>query len=352
MATRKDKGNNGLLSEYECAYTFAVMMFRAEFEMITDIFVLKKLRDEKVEYYSKGLTEIEKSRAINQGIASAKKMFDSFANHNGKNFIFTDYEFISKEHTFNIKTVGHDTSRKGSEDLILEIQKIDDSSVFEIPISLKASAVTSISMGSKSAVKNLIDCFGEIKGIQELKDEIKLFQTIAQEFYNSVTGKRWMEEYGKKKGKPCTKISHISNPYRKEIVGDYFKQVKGYYSKQRLAELYVKLYKVGLNKLKEDWNWELYNKGMIAATGFDNVITLSAIAKKNSLVVEEVIVSTESPGYSKVYKAFKNNSYFDLEYTGSGSIKVQMVDDDTIINSFTLQMWMDGTIQYKFNSKK
>ena len=137
------------------------------------------------------------------------------------------------------------------------------------------------------------------------------------------------------------------------MVGNHFYEKKGYYSKQRLAELYVKLYKVGLNKLKEDWDWEMYNKAMIAATGFDNVITLSAIAKKNSLVVEEVIVSTESPGYSKVYKAFKNNrSYFNLEYTGTGSIKVQMIDGDTIINSFTLQMWMDGTMQYKFDSKK
>ena len=352
MAKRKDKGNNGLLAEYECAYTFAVMMLEAGFKVTTDIVALKKLRDEKVEYYSKGLTEIEKGRAINQGIASAKKMFDSFVNHNGKNFVFTDYEFISKEHIFDIKTVGHDTSRKGSEDLILEIQNRYDSSVFEIPISLKASAVTSISMGSKSAVKNLIDCFGEIEGIQELKDEIKLFQTVAQECYNSVTGKKWMKEYGKKKEKPCTKISHISNPYRKEMVGNHFYEKKGYYSKQRLAELYVELYKKGLTILKGDWYWELYDKGMIAATGFDNVITLSAIAKKNSSVVEEVILSTESPGYAKVYKAFKNNPYFDLEYTGTGSIKVQMVDDDTIINSFTLQMWMDGTIQYKFNSKK
>ena len=352
MAKRKDKGSNGLLAEYECAYRFVKMMLAADFIMINDIFVLKRLRDEKVEYYSKFLTEIETTRAINQGIALAEEMFDSFAKNNGKNFVFTNYEFISKDHTFEIKNVGADTSRKGSEDLILEIQNRYDSSVFEIPISLKASASSSISMGSKSAVKNLIDCFGEIEGIQELKDEIKLFQTVAQECYNSVTGKKWMKEYGKKKEKPCTKISHISNPYRKEMVGNYFYEKKGYYSKQRLAELYVKLYKVGLNKLKEDWDWEMYNKAMIAATGFDNVITLSAIAKKNSLVVEEVIVSTESLGYAKVYKAFKNNPYFDLEYTGTGSIKVQMVDDDTIINSFTLQMWMDGTIQYKFNSKK
>ena len=357
MATRKDKGNNGLLAEYVCAHTFAEMMsVQTSLMIITDIFALKQLRDEKVAYYSEGLTDIEKTRAINQGNASAHKMFNSFAYDNGKNFVFADYEFISKEHSFDIKTVGHDTSREGSEDIVLEIQKLRRKRsvkwYYEIPISLKASAVSSISMGSKSAVKNLTDCFGEIEGIQELKDEINLFKTVAQEFYNSVVGKSWMKDYGRKKGKPCTKISHISNPYRKEIVGDYFKQVKGYYSKQRLAELYVELYKKGLTLLKEDWDWELYNKGMIAATGFDNVITLSAIAKKNSSVVEEVILSTESPGYAKVYKAFKNNPYFDLEYTGTGSIKVQMVDDDMIINSFTLQMWMDGTIQYKFNSKK
>ena len=103
----------------------------------------------------------------------------------------------------------------------------------------------------------------------------------------------------------------------------------------------------------DDSTWEMYNKEMIAATSFDDVITVAAIAKKDSPVVREVIVSSKSPGYAKVYKAFLNNrSYFKLEYTGSGSIKVQMVDGDTIVNSFTLDMWMDGTFQYKFDSKK
>ena len=356
MATRKDKGNNGLLAEYVCAHTFAEMMsIQTSLMMITDIFALKQLRDEKVDYYSEGLTDIEKTRAINQGNASAEKMFNSFAYNNGKNFVFTDYEFISKEHSFDIKTVGHDTSREGSEDLILEIQNRYDSSVFEIPLSLKVSAKTQVSNGSKSSTKHIKTCFGEIDGYEDFENLRKLFMKDAKELYYSVVGKKWMKKYGEKKGKSCTKISHISNPYRKEIVGNYFYEKRGYYTRHKLAEIYVKMYNKGLEETLywDDSTWEMYNKEMIAATSFDDVITVAAIAKKDSPVVREVIVSSKSPGYAKVYKAFLNNrSYFKLEYTGSGSIKVQMVDGDTIVKSFTLDMWMDGTFQYKFDSKK
>ena len=349
MATRKDKGNNGHIAEYVSTHTFAEKMSARGFVVLTDLKVLKDLRDEKIEFYSERFSEEETTRAINQGIAQGQELVDIWAIQNGKDQIVTPYPFYSIDHSFDIEGVGHDTSREGSEDIVLTVRKIIKPIVaYEIPYSLKAYKTSATSQGSKSAVKNLIDCFGEIDGIQELKDEINLFKTIAQEFYNSIVGKKWMTEYGKKKGKPCTKISHISNPYRKEIVGDYFKQVKGYHSNQRLAELFVKLYNKGLSQ-KVDW--KKYVKGMIAATSFDDIITISAIAKNVS--VDEVILSTQSPGYAKVYKAFKNPKvYFNLEYTGIGSIKVQMIDDDVIINSFTLQMWMDGTMQYTFNSKK
>ena len=354
MAERKDKGSNGFLAEYECAYIFVKMMLAADFIMINDIFVQKRLRDEKVEYHSKFLTEIETTRAINQGIALAEELFDSFAKNNGKNFVFTNYEFISKDHTFEIKNVGTD-QRKGSEDLILEIQNRYDSSVFEIPLSLKVSAKTQVSNGSKSSTKHIKTCFGEIDGYEDFENLRKLFMKDAKELYYSVVGKKWMKKYGEKKGKSCTKISHISNPYRKAIVGDYFYEKRGYYTRHKLAEIFVQMYNKGLeeSRLWDDSTWERYNKEMIAATSFDDVITVAAIAKKDSPVVREIIVSSKSPGYAKVYKAFLNNrSYFKLEYTGSGSIKVQMVDGDTIVNSFTLDMWMDGTFQYKFDSKK
>jgi len=347
---QKQKGNSGHIAEYVSTLTFAKEMSARGFVVLADIESLKKLRDEKIEYYSESFSEEETTRAINQGIAQGQELVDVWAVQNGKDQIVTSYPFYSIDHSFDIEGVGHDTSREGSEDIVLTVRKIiepiEPIVAYEIPYSLKAYNSSTTSQGSKSSVPHLLNCFGDIDGIEELENEINLFKEDCKEWYNSTEGKLWFDQYKEDRGKPNIKLSKI-NPNRRYEVGEYFYKKRGYYSKQRLAELFVKLYNKGLSK-KVDW--KKYVKGMIAATGFDEVITISAIAE--NVFVDEVILSTQSPGYSKVYKAFKNPKvYFNLEYTGSGSIRVQMVDSDTIINSFSLQMWMDGTIQYKFDSK-
>jgi len=345
---QKQKGNNGHIAEYVSTHTFAEEMTARGFVVLTDLKALKDLRDERIEFYSERFSEEETIRAINQGIAQGQELVDIWAVQNGKDQIVTPYPFYSIDHSFDIEGVGHDTSREGSEDIVLTVRKIIKPIVaYEILYSLKASKSPKTSQGSKSSVPHLVNCFGDIDGIEELENEINLFKGDCNEWYNSTEGKLWFKKYKEDRGNPNIKLSKI-NPKRRGEVGEYFYKKRGYHSNQRLAELFVKFYNKGLSQ-KVDW--KKYVKGMIAATSFDDVITISAIAKNVS--VDEVILSTQSPGYAKVYKAFKNPKvYFNLEYTGTGSIKVQMIDDDVIINSFTLQMWMDGTMQYTFNSKK
>ena len=79
-------------------------------------------------------------------------------------------------------------------------------------------------LGKKLVIKS-----NKVGFIEDFENLRKLFQKDAKELYNSVVGKKWMKEYGGKKGKSCTKISHISNPYRKEIVGNYFYKKRGYF---------------------------------------------------------------------------------------------------------------------------
>ena len=87
--SKKDKGNNGLLAEYECSYVLANKLNSVGLKVNSDINGLKSLRDEKVKFYGAGLTTDEIKRAKNQGVAIAESIFESIVN-NGQDFIFTE----------------------------------------------------------------------------------------------------------------------------------------------------------------------------------------------------------------------------------------------------------------------
>ena len=86
--------------------------------------------------------------------------------------------------------------------------------------------------------------------------------------------------------------------------------------------------------------------------GFDDVVTYNAIADKKG-VVTEVVNSNVSSGYKKILNALKDDCDIILRHRkGTGSIDVDIVHGSDIIKSLSLTMWKDGTIQFKFDSKK
>ncbi len=363
---KKDKGNNGLLAEYECCYVLANSLKEVGLKINTDISKLKSLRDEKVKFYGSGLSKTEIQRGLNQGKAIAESMFASITD-NGKDLIFTSYEFIAEEHSFDVIPTGANTSKGSTEDMKIVVSKMKSKDVTEeIKISLKAYEGSGTSQGSKSSTAALSRMFmGKDKVStaefekhfgKKGKEFTKLltdFKDVGKEFYLDTPGKKIIKQAQEKRKKQGKKFTGVANKLRKGELAAYYMDRRGTRATYPLAKTFVELYNKGYKDLKSDSQWKIFADGIMFAAGFDGITVYNAIADKKG-VVTEVVNSNTSSAYSKLYEAFRKGAKVVLKHKpNSSGITVEVHHGNEVLKSLSLSMmYGDGTIQFKMNSKK
>lgn len=363
---KKDKGNNGLLAEYECCYQLAKQLKAVRLKVTTNISALKRLRDQKVKFYGAGLTKTEVNRALNQGAAIADSMFQSIVN-NGQDLVFTSYDFVAEEHSFDVQPTGADTSKGSTEDMKIIVSKMNvRNAVEEIKISLKAYKSSGTSQGSKSSTAALARMFmGQEKvSVSEFEKHfgkkgkeftkmLKDFKDVGKEFYLDKPGKKIISAAKAKRKRQGKKFTGVANPMRKGELAAYYIDKRGVRATYPLAKMFVDLYNKGYKDLKTDRQWKNFADGIMFATGFDGITVYNAIADKQG-VVTEVVNSNTSSAYAKLYKAFRKGARVVLKHRpNSSGIDVEVHHKGEILKSLSLSMmYGDGTIQFKMNSKK
>lgn len=359
------KGSNGLIAEYVCARHLAEKLTEAKLPVKSDINNLRKLETDAVERLKKDMDAQTLQRAINQGVAIGDSMFQSIVN-NSQDLIFTDYEFKADKHNFDIINVGAQTNSMGTADLKLVVGKEDAQEVYqEILVSLKAYSGSITSQGSKSSLASLNIMFGDGERAPNAEQMQAMFGDIGIEFMQAVKdfhefGKDWIRNSDdpdaqaiRKKYADRNKPIPMGNALRGKEVGKAYQDATGKNSAHNLAELYAKLFNENFYKVQKDKKaMARFKEGLMKTAGFDYIVTYNAIADQKG-IVSEVVNSNISGGYKKIYDAFANNC--DVKLTskpGSATISVDIIHGSETIKSLSLNMWKDGTIQFKFDSKK
>ena len=354
------KGSNGIIAEYVCARTLAQKLSKAKLKVLTSIDELKNLENEAIQRLSKKMTDVEIDRAKKQGAAIAESIYSSIINK-GQDLIFTSYEFVAKEHSFEVEPTGAQTNKGVSSDLTLRFHKMTKEEITqEILISLKAYKSSTTSQGSKSSTAALSQLFtGKTLSREEFikffgskgkkfYEELDLFKKTGEAYLKSKSGKK-LAAYLKSKGRA---VKASGNVLRNKELGDNFEKKFGYKQELSLSKDFVDLFSKGVQQLSSN-NKDTFINAFKKIAGFDDVVTYNAIANSKG-VVTEVVNSNVSSGYKKIYDALKNDAKIILKHRKgtAGSIDVEIVYGSTIIRSLSLAMWKDGTIQFKFDSKK
>lgn len=369
-AKSQQKGANGRIAEYACAYFLAAGLQKAGLRVRTDINQLQKLAQAEQAKYAKDLTPQQIQLAVDSGNAMAEDMFNNIVN-NGKDLVFVNYEFKPEQHSFDIEPTGAQQSKGTSDDMIIHVYK-DGPEEFthKVLISLKVYAGTESSQGSKSSKNALYKIFSDptkdkvkpAEFIQVFGDKGREFLEAMDEFknfgrdvwWNSPEGQAYRKEKiaqgsDPKKYGPGAKKPGV-NQLRAAALGDYFIKHKGYTPEHKLSQLFVDLFEYGKVNLNQG-DWKRFNEGFKQAIGFDEVITYKAVCDAQG--VSKVVNSGTSKAYQQMYQALNNNIDVVLTHRpGSSGIGVEIKYGDVVIKSLSLAMWKDGTIQFKFNSAK
>jgi hypothetical protein len=360
-----NKGGNGRIAEYSCAYYLAAGLKNFGLRVNTDIETLQQLSRTEIAKHKNTLSEQKIQIAIDAGNQMAKSMYESIINK-GVDLVFTNYEFVAEQHSYDIEPTGAKQGKGSTDDMVVYIKKDNDEvAIHKILLSLKVSADSGSSQGSKAPVPLLMKMFGPgsndnvddfiklfgPKG-KDFVDAIEEFKATTKEFWNSPEGLDYRNAKiaGGSNPKKYNTKSPDSNQYRSQAAGDYFAAKRGYPNEHRLSKLFVALFDQGKVNLNQG-DWKKFNEGFKQAIGFDDVITYKAIC--NSQGVSSVVSSATSPAYQTMYRAL--NSKIDVILTArpnSGSIGVEVKYGDTILRSLSCGIWKDGTIQFKFNSSK
>lgn len=368
------KGANGLIAEYVCAYELATTLQSSNLEVTSDISELQLLMNQKIKQFEDdGLDSAQTQRAINQGKAIAQSMYESII-ADGKDLIFTEYQFRKGDHSYDVIPVGADTSRSGGEDMELVVTKKGADEVSKrILVSLKAYAGSKTSLGSNTATaslrqlflsdtkkskkqvqKEFLDFFGPLG--EEMLDSLEDFKNLGIEYMNSnEPGAQDLRDYWNGKGKKPNKKGLYSNNLRRKELGDYYAQQRGIKHEHKLSKLFVELYNTGKTKLKKSGDQNKFRVAMMRILGVDDsVVTYNAIANSDGHV-SEVVNSNVSDSYRRLYSAIANGADVQLSLRdgkgGSTAIEVVVDYEGQIINGLKLAMWKDGTIQFSFDSK-
>jgi hypothetical protein len=358
-----NKGGNGRIAEYACAYFLASALKQAGLRVDSDTAQLQQMSQAENAKHVNTMTPEQIQVAVDAGNAMGKSMYESIINK-GVDLVFTDYEFLAEQHSFDVEPTGADQGKGSTDDMIIHIRKDGtDQVAHKILLSLKVSATSSSSQGSKSPIPALYKMFGSGKGSKQ--DFVQLFGAKGQEFvdaledYKNVAKKEWWnspegQKYRQDKiaggsdPKTYTARTPGGNQLRSQNYGDYYAAKTGQPSEHKLSKLFVELYNQGKINLNQG-SWKQFNEGFKQAIGFDEVITYKAICDKQG--VATVVNSATSKAYQEMYRALNNK--IDVVLTSrpnSSGIGVEVRYGTTVLKSLSCSMWKDGTIQFKFNS--
>ena len=367
-AKGQDKGANGRIAEYACAYFLAAALKQAGLRVSSNVEQLQQLARAEAKKYEKSLTPQEIQLATQAGNRMAESMYNSIFNK-GKDLVFTEYEFIPEQHTFDIEPTGAAQNKGSTDDMIIHVTKDDARTVAKkILLSLKVSAGKQNSQGSKGPLPLLwkmfvdpaqktvkADDFIKVFGAKgkEFVDALEDFKNAGREYLKSPEGQDWakakeQERIGRGKSPAKAKVTASGNFFRAKEVGDYYTKTRGYKSEHKLSKLFVDLYNHGKVNLNGG-DWKQFNEGFKQAIGFDDVITYKAICNKQG--VSEIVSSATSPAYQSMYRALENK--IDVVLTAnesSGGIGVKLTYGNTVLDSLSCSIWKEGTIQFKFDS--
>jgi len=375
-ATKQTKGGNGFVAEYVCAYELAKKLDGVGLKVTSDIEKLKSEMKTKTKQFSDaGLDSTQIRRATNQGEAIAESMFQSIIK-NGEDLVFVDYKFKHGDHSYEVRPTGADTGKVTADDIELIVTKESKGRVeTKILVSLKAYASSNTSLGSNSSVASLQKMFigGEKQQRNATTDAafVKAFGALGKEmldaledYKNEASGfmksnkkpAKELRAYWDAKGKKASKKTGLyPNNLRAQEVGDNYTKKRGYKQEHKLSEIFVKLYNKGKTSVRKNGKESTLRKGLMEILGVDtSVVTYNAIANAEG-VVTEVVNSNVSDSYRRLYLAIMNGADVNLttvNRNGKSTIKVEVVYKGEKINGLTMSMWKDGTLQFKFDSKK
>lgn len=368
IAKSQQKGANGRIAEYACAYNLAELLTNANLTVVSDIDQLKKLSLDEQQKYSNHLTAHQIKLAVDSGTAIAQDIFNNIQN-NGKDLVFVEYDFVADQHSYDIEPTGAKQNKGTSDDMVIHLCNTITQSTHKILISLKVHAGTSSSQGSKSSVTSLYKMFVDPTRKKVKEEEFgEFFGTTGNEFVNSINefkkfgrSEWWNSSQGQQyrqdklalgsnpKSYGPTAKNPGTNQLRSSALGEYFAQHKGYISEHRLSQQFVESFNYG--KRKYTGTWQQFNQGFKQAIGFDEVITYKAVC--NDQGVTGVVNSATNPAYQQVYRALNSKIDVDLTYKpNSSGIGVEIKHDNIVIKSLSLAMWKEGTIQFKFDSDR
>jgi hypothetical protein len=367
-AMGQDKGANGRIAEYACAYFLAAALKQAGLKVSSDVNQLRTLAQQEQAKYAKSLTTQQIQVATDAGNAMGKSMYESIVT-GGDDLVFVNYAFDPGQHTFDIEPTGAQQNKGSTDDLVIHLTKDGAEAVqHKILLSLKVSGSSANSQGSKGPLPLLWKLFVDpaaktvkpadfvshfgAKG-QEFVDALEDFKRAGKEFLDSPEGQDWArrkeaDRLARGKDPKKAKVKADTNFYRAKEVGDYYVKTRGHTPEHKLSELFVALYNQGSVNLNSG-NWKQFNEGFKQAIGFDEVITYKTICDQQG--VKEVVSSATSKAYKDMYRAL--NEKINVVLTarpGSSGIGVRVQYGNTVLESLTCSIWKDGTIQFKFDS--
>jgi len=352
------KGANGLLAEYHCALRLGELLEAARITIRPSQAELAWSVARQEAKYTAELSAAQMARAANQGTALAGYIHSQLS---------TTPENLGlpkglpvHDHTVEILTTGHDTSKASSADIEIVLRHVRAGNEHRLPISLKAYAGTTTSLGSKSAMPSLgrlflakpkpseaefVDYFGTPG--RQFCVLLRDFKAVAKEFYGvSAEGREFIEEYFARKG-----TRKVNNKLRRAQLGNYFHKRRGFWSEHRFAELYAAMFDLGFQRVVMSGDWGGFIVGMNFLLGMENqILTLNAIAGDDGRVtaVENSLLST---AHGRLRRALRPGVIVELRSTyESGTLQVVVSADGDEIKSLTLSIWKDATIQFKLTT--
>jgi hypothetical protein len=365
----QDKGANGRIAEYACAHFLAQALKQANQRVVSDMDLLQNLLQEEIQKYNKSLTQQQINIAVEAGQAMGDSMLHSILNR-GQDLVFVDYDFFAHEHTFDIQPTGSAQNKGTTDDMVICIQRDKNTPAQKILLSLKVSASSSNSQGSKGPLPLLYKMFVDPKArkvktqeflkhfgnpAQQFVDIMQDFRAAGREFLASSEGQLWAkdkqaERIARGKDPKKSQVKADTNFFRSKEVGEYYTKTRKQVSSHCLGQLFVQLYNQGKNRMNQN-DWEKFNQGFAQAIGFDEVITYKAICDESG--VKQVVSSATSKAYQQMYRVLNKKIDVMLESKpNSSGIAVKVKCDNTVLDSLTCSIWKDGTIQFKFDSDR
>ena len=352
------KGANGLLAEYHCARTLAGKCADAGLEASPRAAELDAVVEQQLAKYRRELTEEQFSRAENQGRALGEYLFAQLREHPER--LGLPAEFVLRDHAVRIASTGHDTSKQNSADIELLFRPLHGGATVRLPVSLKAYASTTTSLGSKAAIASLGRLFlGNKKPgaeeivryfgppAQEFLELLADFKGVADEFYDEAPeGKQFVDDYFARKG-----TRKVNNRLRRKELGAYYDQKRGFISEHRFATLFAIMFADGYRRMAAQGRWEDFLAAFGFLLGMDgDILTLNAVAGEDGQVTS-IENSRLSSVHGRLRRALRPGVVVELISTAeSGTLRVRVQCGDDVIDNLGLSIWKDATIQFKLTT--